>query len=44
MLDMRGPRIDERHVLAGLRHMRASVATDRARSDDGNLAAHCQPP
>src|SRR5208283_4757234 len=44
LIDMGGPRIDERHILAGLHHMGAGIAADRARSDDGNLAAHSLPP
>jgi hypothetical protein len=40
VLDMRRPRIDERHVLAGPRHVGAGVAADRSRSDNHNLAAH----
>ena len=44
VLDVRGPGIDEGHVLAGLRHVRARIAADRARPDDGNLAAHGFPP
>ena len=40
VLDMLGPRIDEGHVLAGLHHMGAGIAADRARSDNGNLPAH----
>ena len=34
VLDMLGPGIDEGHVLAGLHHMGAGIAADRARSDD----------
>ena len=37
VLDVRRPGIDERHVLAGLHHMGAGVAADRARSDDGDF-------
>ena len=44
VLDMRGPGIDERHVLAGLHHMGAGISADRTRSDNGNLAAHSLPP
>ena len=40
VLDMRGPRIDEGHVLAGLHHVRAGIAADRARPDDGDFLAH----
>src|SRR5262249_24477561 len=39
MLDMRGPRIDEGHVLARLQHVGAGIAANRARSDNGDLAA-----
>jgi hypothetical protein len=40
VLDVRGPRIDERHVLAGLYHMGAGTAAYRTRSDNGYLPAH----
>src|SRR6266508_2430144 len=40
VLDVRGPRIDERHVLAGLYHMGADIAAHRTRSDNGYLPAH----
>jgi hypothetical protein len=40
VLDVRGPRIDERHVLVGLYHMGAGIAAYRARSDNGYLPAH----
>ena len=40
MLDVLGPGVDERHVLARLHHVRARIAADRARPDDGYLAAH----
>ena len=40
VLDVRRPRIDEGHVLAGLHHMGAGIAADRARSDKGNLPSH----
>src|SRR5262245_48431514 len=40
MLDVRGPRIDERHVLAGLYHMGADIAAHRTRSDNGYPSAH----
>ena len=43
VLDMLGPGIDEGHVLAGLHHMRAGIAADRARSDDRDLPAHASP-
>jgi hypothetical protein len=44
VFDMRRPRIDKGHILAGLHHMGAGITADRARSDDGNLAAHSIPP
>ena len=40
VLDMLGPWIDERHVLARLHHMGAGISADRARSDDSDLPAH----
>ena len=40
VLDVLGPGVDERHVLARLHHVRARIAADRARPDDRNLAAH----
>ena len=40
VLDMRGPGIDEGHVLARLHHMRAGITADRARSDNRDLPAH----
>ena len=40
MLDMLGPRVDERHILARLRHVGAGIPPDRARPDDGYLVAH----
>src|SRR6516162_432850 len=40
VLDVRGPRIDERHVLTGLDHMGADIAAHRTRSDNGDLPAH----
>src|SRR6516225_6854283 len=40
VVDVRGPRIDERHVLAGLYHMGADIAAHRTRSDNGYLPAH----
>ena len=40
VVDVLGPGIDERHVLARLRHVRARISADRTRPDDGNLAAH----
>jgi hypothetical protein len=44
VLDMLGPWIDERHVLARLHHMGAGIPADRARSDDRYLPTHCFPP
>ena len=43
MLDMLGPGIDERDVLAGLHHMGAGIAADGACSDDRDLPAHGSP-
>ena len=40
VLDMLGPGIDERDVLARLHHMGAGIAADRTRSDDRYLPAH----
>jgi hypothetical protein len=40
LLDVLGPGIDERHVLAGLHHMGAGIPADRTRSDDGYLPVH----
>ena len=40
VLDVRGPRIDERYVLAGLYHMGAGIAAHRTRSDNGYLPPH----
>jgi hypothetical protein len=40
VLDMIGPWIDERDVLARLHHMRAGISADRTRSDDRYLPAH----
>jgi len=40
VLDMLGPWIDERHVLARLHHMGAGIAADRARSDDSYFPTH----
>jgi hypothetical protein len=40
VLDMLGPRIDERDVLTRLHHMRTGVATDRARPDNRYLPTH----
>jgi hypothetical protein len=40
MFDMLGPRIDERHVLARLHHMGASISADGTCSDNGYLPTH----
>jgi hypothetical protein len=40
VLDVLGPRVDERHVLAGLHHMRTGIAADRACADNGDFLAH----
>src|SRR5262249_36326769 len=40
VVDMRGPGVDEGHVLTRVHHMGAGVSTDRASSDNGYLAAH----
>ncbi len=40
MLDMVRPRIDEGDVLAGLHHMRAGIAADRAGADKSDFLAH----
>src|SRR5712675_2905677 len=40
VLDMLGPWIDERHVLAGLHHMGAGIPADGTRSDDSDLPTH----
>jgi hypothetical protein len=37
---MLGPRIDERHVLARLHHMRAGISADRTRAKDSYLPTH----
>jgi hypothetical protein len=41
VLDMLGPWVDERHVLARLHHMGPGIAADGARSDNRYFAAHC---
>ena len=41
LLDVLRPRVDERHILAGLRHMRAGIAADRPGADDDDPLAHC---
>ena len=43
VLDMLGPGIDERHVLARLHHMSTGIAADGASSDDRDLPAHGSP-
>jgi hypothetical protein len=40
VLDMGRPRIDEGHVLAGLNHVCAGIAADRAGTNDRNFSAH----
>jgi hypothetical protein len=40
VLDMLGPWIDERDVLARLHHMRAGIPADGTRSDDSDLPTH----
>jgi hypothetical protein len=40
MLDMLGPWIDERHVLARLHHMGAGIPADGTRSDNRYFPAH----
>ena len=40
VLDMLGPWIDERHVLAGLHHVCAGIPADGTRSDDRYLPTH----
>jgi hypothetical protein len=44
MLNMRGPWIDERHVLPGLHHMGAGIPADGTRPDDRYLPTHVFPP
>jgi len=40
VLNMLGPRIDERHVLARLHHMGAGIPADGTRSDNSYLPTH----
>jgi hypothetical protein len=40
VIDMRGPWIDEGHILASLHHMGAGIPANRTRSNDGYLPAH----
>ncbi len=40
MLDMLRPRIDEGDVLAGLHHVGAGIAADRAGADKSDFLAH----
>src|SRR5262249_34318346 len=42
-LDLLGPGIDQRHVVAGARQERAEVAADRTRADEEYLLAHSVP-
>ena len=44
LLDMRGPRIDERHVLAGVRHVCSGIAADGAHAHECDLVAHVSLP
>jgi hypothetical protein len=44
VLDMLGPWIDERHVLARLHHMGAGIPADGTRSDNRYLPTHAFPP
>jgi hypothetical protein len=41
VLDMLRPRVDEGYVFAGLHHVGAGIAADRAASDKGDFFAHC---
>src|SRR5215475_4734619 len=40
VVDMRGPGVDEGHILTRVHHMSTGVSTDRASSDNGYLVAH----
>jgi hypothetical protein len=44
MLDVSGPWIDKGDVFAGLDHVRAGIAADRADAEYRNLSAHVRPP
>src|SRR5439155_16858446 len=39
-LDLVGPRIDERHIVAGTRQERPEVASDGSSADEEHLLAH----
>src|SRR6185503_11503723 len=39
-LDVLGPGIDQRHVVAGAREVAAKISADRARADDCNTLSH----
>ncbi len=41
MLDMRGPGVDERHILACLHHMRPGIAAHGTGTDDRYPFTHC---
>src|SRR2546422_855106 len=43
-LDLVGPRIDERHIVARTRQERSEVASDGSGADEGQLLAHVPPP
>src|SRR5213593_1934837 len=43
-LDLVGPRIDERHIVAGTRQERSEVASDGSGADEEQLLAHVSPP
>src|SRR6516162_126543 len=44
LLDMSRPEIDERHILAGARHVRSGIAAHRAHADDRDPFAHNSSP
>src|SRR6516165_9405115 len=44
LLDMRRPKIDEGHILAGARHVRSGVTAHRAHADDRDPFAHNSSP
>src|SRR5207244_412183 len=43
-LDLVGPRIDERHIVAGTRQERSEVASDGSSADEEQLLAHVSLP
>src|SRR5207247_97551 len=43
-LDLVGPRIDERHIVAGTRQERPEIASDGSGADEEQLLAHVSPP